>query len=57
MVESITELNSLQLYLYAFLLYLQHLRCCDVPKLVVCEHLTNWQYAALTMSFRADTIH
>ena len=31
-------------------------RCCNVPKLDVCEHLTNYQYAALTISFRANQI-
>ena len=56
MVESVTKLNSLQLYLYAFLLYLQHSRCCDIPKLDICEHLTNWQYATLTRSFRENLI-
>ena len=54
MVKSVTELNSLQLY--AFLSYLHHPRCCDVPKFDGCEHLTNWQYAALSMSFRANLI-
>ena len=53
-VESVAAVNSLQLYLYAFLSYVQHSRCCDIPKLDVCEHLTNWQYATLTMSFRAN---
>ena len=56
MAQSIKKLNFLQRYLPAYLSYLQHSRCCDVPKLDVCEHLTNWQYATLTMSFRANLI-
>ena len=41
MVEFGRALHFLQLYLYAFLSYLQHSRCCDVPNLDVCENLQN----------------
>ena len=47
MVESVTKLNYLKLYLciffFFFFLYLQHSRCCDVPKLDVWENFANWK--------------
>ena len=47
MVDSVTELNSLQLYLHAYLSYLRHSRCCDIPNLDICEKLSKLQFIAL----------